>query len=67
VAYTSQPALNLVAEDCNAIAVDVTGRLDSLTQGRVRGDDPHDRYASLMPFVHGGITQLAATWQHPTS
>ncbi|MDT0307994.1 TetR/AcrR family transcriptional regulator [Streptomyces sp. DSM 44917] len=34
-------------------------RIDSITQGRLRSDAFAQRYASLVPFVEGGITRLA--------
>jgi len=51
--------LYLVAATTNTFAD--TGRLDSLTQDRLHADDLHDRYASLLPFLGGGITRLATT------
>jgi AcrR family transcriptional regulator len=55
--------LNMLAATQQVFANNL--RLDSITEGRIHTHDIDERHASLVPFLEGGITRLAAT-QPPT-
>lgn len=51
--------LNMLAATQQVFANNL--RLDSLTAGRIHADDIAQRYASLIPFLEGGVTNLAGS------
>jgi AcrR family transcriptional regulator len=55
--------LNMLASTQQVFADNL--RLDSLTAGRIHTHDIAQRYASLVPFVEGGVTRLAGV-RRPT-
>ncbi|HKT03699.1 MAG TPA: TetR/AcrR family transcriptional regulator [Rugosimonospora sp.] len=55
--------LYLVAVTVNTFAA--TARLDSLTHGRLHAADLARRYASLRPFLEGGVTRLVGSRPPP--